>query len=259
MPISKRCSTCRIPRYLFPAARLASGRSFVFFWRHWLTHAQRRHRAVARSRAQDPFLWYGIGILYDRCGSFENAEEVCVFARTRVLLFAPALLLLCTHRERISCRVRRAYLGFHVGAEDGAHHLHHLDLDVATRFCRSIAMLTIFLLAPQDPKFEKVNEIYFRLGLIYKNQMKYDQCLEVLCLRPVVHQLMLTISRAMIARIHANSRRSYSASMLHSRICHYASRRRTCCCKSVMCTSFKRRLVLSTPTRERERERRQVH
>lgn len=30
-----------------------------------------------------------------------------------------------------------------------------------------------------DPKFEKINEIYFRLGIIYKQQMKHEQSLEV--------------------------------------------------------------------------------
>lgn len=58
-------------------------------------------------------MWYGIGILYDRYGSFEHAEE----AFTAVL--------------------------------------------------------------KMDPKFEKSNEIYFRLGIIYKQQMKYDQALDV--------------------------------------------------------------------------------
>lgn len=30
-----------------------------------------------------------------------------------------------------------------------------------------------------EPKFEKANEIYFRLGIIYKQQQKYDQSLQV--------------------------------------------------------------------------------
>lgn len=30
-----------------------------------------------------------------------------------------------------------------------------------------------------DPKYEKANEIYFRLGIIYKGQQKYAQSLEV--------------------------------------------------------------------------------
>jgi len=30
-----------------------------------------------------------------------------------------------------------------------------------------------------DPKYEKANEIYFRLGIIYKGQQKYSQSLEV--------------------------------------------------------------------------------
>lgn len=31
-----------------------------------------------------------------------------------------------------------------------------------------------------QPDFEKANEIYFRLGIIYKQQQKYDQSLEVI-------------------------------------------------------------------------------
>ena len=30
-----------------------------------------------------------------------------------------------------------------------------------------------------QPDFEKANEIYFRLGIIYKQQQKYSQSLEV--------------------------------------------------------------------------------
>lgn len=62
---------------------------------------------------QEPKLWYGIGILYDRYGSLEYAEE----AFTRVM--------------------------------------------------------------DMSPDFEKANEIYFRLGIIYKQQMKYSKSLEV--------------------------------------------------------------------------------
>jgi general transcriptional corepressor CYC8 len=74
--------------------------------------------AVPRGRAnvrptQEPKLWYGIGILYDRYGSLEHAEE----AFSQVMRMAP--------------------------------------------------------------DFEKANEIYFRLGIIYKQQKKYQQSLEV--------------------------------------------------------------------------------
>ena len=61
---------------------------------------------------KDPKLWYGIGILYDRYGSFEHAEDA----------FAAIL--------------------------------------------------------DMDPMFEKANEIYFRLGIIYKYENKYDKSLE---------------------------------------------------------------------------------
>mgnify|MGYP001335162480 FL=1 len=62
---------------------------------------------------QEPKLWYGIGILYDRYGSLEHAEEA---------------------------------------------------------FSQVMRM---------DPRFEKANEIYFRLGIIYKQQQKFQQSLEV--------------------------------------------------------------------------------
>jgi lipoprotein NlpI len=58
-------------------------------------------------------LWYGIGILYDRYGSYDYAEEA--FSQ----------------------------------------------------------VMTI------QPDFEKANEIYFRLGIIYKQQSKFAQSLEV--------------------------------------------------------------------------------
>ena len=60
-----------------------------------------------------PRLWYGIGILYDRYGSLEHAEE----AFSQVMRMAP--------------------------------------------------------------DFEKANEIYFRLGIIYKQQQKFPQSLDV--------------------------------------------------------------------------------
>lgn len=62
---------------------------------------------------KEPKLWYGIGILYDRYGSLEHAEEA---------------------------------------------------------FSQVMQM---------QPDFEKANEIYFRLGIIYKQQQKYGQSLEV--------------------------------------------------------------------------------
>jgi len=62
---------------------------------------------------QEPKLWYGIGILYDRYGSLDHAEE----AFSQVMRMAP--------------------------------------------------------------DFEKANEIYFRLGIIYKQQGKYGNSLEV--------------------------------------------------------------------------------
>ncbi|KZO99611.1 TPR-like protein, partial [Calocera viscosa TUFC12733] len=68
-------------------------------------------------------LWYGIGILYDRYGSLEHAEE----AFTSVLRM-----------------------------EEG-------------KQSSSLNELTMF---------QKTNEVYFRLGIIYKQQHKHDQSLE---------------------------------------------------------------------------------
>jgi tetratricopeptide (TPR) repeat protein len=69
---------------------------------------------------QEPKLWYGIGILYDRYGSLEHAEEA---------------------------------------------------------FSQVMRM---------EPNFEKANEIYFRLGIIYKQQQKFNQSLDVsICSHPV--------------------------------------------------------------------------
>jgi lipoprotein NlpI len=65
------------------------------------------------NQAQEPKLWYGIGILYDRYGSLEHAEEA---------------------------------------------------------FSQVMRM---------EPNFEKANEIYFRLGIIYKQQQKFNQSLDV--------------------------------------------------------------------------------
>ena len=73
---------------------------------------------------QEPKLWYGIGILYDRYGSLEHAEEA---------------------------------------------------------FSQVMQM---------QPDFEKANEIYFRLGIIYKQQQKYNQSLEV-WLSPILYETRL--------------------------------------------------------------------
>lgn len=62
---------------------------------------------------QEPKLWYGIGILYDRYGSLDHAEE----AFSQVMRMAPT--------------------------------------------------------------FDKANEIYFRLGIIYKQQSKFEESLQV--------------------------------------------------------------------------------
>jgi tetratricopeptide (TPR) repeat protein len=54
-------------------------------------------------------------------------------------------------------------------------HAHHLRESLFRMVQRTIAII-------QDrmaPDFEKANEIYFRLGIIYKQQQKFNQSLEV--------------------------------------------------------------------------------
>jgi glucose repression mediator protein len=77
---------------------------------------------------QDPKLWYGIGILYDRYGSLEHAEE----AFSSVLRMEPS-----------------------------KSQLTHLDVRLPLS------------------DFDKANEVYFRLGIIYKTQQKFKASLEV--------------------------------------------------------------------------------
>lgn len=75
---------------------------------------------------KEPKLWYGIGILYDRYGSLEHAEEA---------------------------------------------------------FSQVMRM---------EPNFEKANEIYFRLGIIYKQQQKFNQSLDVSGLQQLAQRSLLT-------------------------------------------------------------------
>ena len=92
--------------------------------------ATTRHPVTCFAVQEDPKLWYGIGILYDRYGSLDHAEEafasVLKMDKGWSFVFF-ALALLCTH-------------------------LAELD-------------------------FDKANEILFRLGIIYKQQGKYDESL----------------------------------------------------------------------------------
>lgn len=71
-------------------------------------------QSLSLSFLKDPKLWYGIGILYDRYGSLDHAEEA----------FSAVMRM--------------------------------------------------------EPKFDKGNEIYFRLGIIYKQQSKFDLSLQVI-------------------------------------------------------------------------------
>lgn len=85
-------------------------------------YAAYQNALVNLPNVKEPKLWYGIGILYDRYGSLEHAEEA---------------------------------------------------------FSQVMQM---------QPDFEKANEIYFRLGIIYKQQTKYNQSLDVCStLTPNIH------------------------------------------------------------------------
>lgn len=88
------------------------------------------HRGVYMLMCQEPKLWYGIGILYDRYGSFEHAEE----AFSSVLKMDPS------------------------------------ESNLPMEYTTTMADVT---------DFEKANEIYFRLGIIYKHQRKFTASLEV--------------------------------------------------------------------------------
>jgi general transcriptional corepressor CYC8 len=115
-------------------------------------------------RTQEPKLWYGIGILYDRYGSLEHAEEA---------------------------------------------------------FSQVMRM---------QPDFEKANEIYFRLGIIYKQQSKFQQSLEV-----------------RIASLKSSaSWYVSSASSISSPILHVPWTRRIFGFKSVMFTSNRKMYVSAT-------------
>jgi tetratricopeptide (TPR) repeat protein len=110
-------------------------------------------------RHQEPRLWYGIGILYDRYGSLEHAEE----AFSQVMRMAP--------------------------------------------------------------DFEKANEIYFRLGIIYKQQQKYSASLDV--------SLSSEISKATFLT-------PVSASATLSQTLPNHSLKRTSGSRLAMCTSSKK-------------------
>jgi glucose repression mediator protein len=108
---------------------------------------------------QEPKLWYGIGILYDRYGSLEHAEE----AFAQVMRMAP--------------------------------------------------------------DFEKANEIYFRLGIIYKQQQKYNESLEVFFALSrlfgltslTIHSVSVTSSLILPNRLHRRTFGSKSAMYTSSR------------------------------------------
>lgn len=87
-------------------------------------------RSLTRHRSQEnPKLWYGIGILYDRYGSLDNAEEA----------FASVL-----------------------------------KMDKGTFFSVHGSALTNDAVLTD---FDKSNEVLFRLGIIYKQQTKYEDSL----------------------------------------------------------------------------------
>ena len=88
---------------------------------------------IATHPQEDPKLWYGIGILYDRYGSLDHAEEA----------FSSVL---------------------------------RMDKGACFRASRGLALILSSEANPAD--FDKANEILFRLGIIYKQQGKYQESLE---------------------------------------------------------------------------------
>lgn len=84
---------------------------------------------------EDPKLWYGIGILYDRYGSLDHAEEA----------FASVLRM-----------------------DKGGPRLLYFTFE---------HLLISFSFGVEDLDFDKENEILFRLGIIYKQQSKYEESL----------------------------------------------------------------------------------
>ena len=94
---------------------------------------------------QDPKLWYSIGILYDRYGSTEHAEE----AFAGVIKIDP-----CTYICLLS-------------------------------YCGQAKRNII--------DYEKSNEVYFRLGIIYKQQHNYSIALEVSFIKFYPSALMLGV------------------------------------------------------------------
>lgn len=93
-------------------------------------------------------LWYGIGILYDRYGSYDYAEEA----------FSQVMQI--------------------------------------------------------QPDFEKANEIYFRLGIIYKQQSKFAQSLDVRPPAAPLRKSLLTSSLVLQVHRELTPRASYAGGHL---------------------------------------------
>lgn len=117
---------------------------------------------------KEPKLWYGIGILYDRYGSLDHAEEA---------------------------------------------------------FSQVMRM---------QPDFEKANEIYFRLGIIYKQQQKFGQSLDVSAIRcpiigglsaytTVLGSVLDTSSTTHLVRLRKKTSGSRSAMFMNSRKTYVSS------------------------------------
>jgi tetratricopeptide (TPR) repeat protein len=110
---------------------------------------------------KEPKLWYGIGILYDRYGSLEHAEEA---------------------------------------------------------FSQVMRM---------EPTFEKANEIYFRLGIIYKQQQKFESSLDVSG-ADHIQRLRLTITVFQIHRERPTSATERRRYLLPDWSCTRTTKRRKC-------------------------------
>jgi glucose repression mediator protein len=102
---------------------------------------------------QDPYLWYGLGILYERYNSYDQADEYFNSGKQ-----------LRTHSYTTRpprCRV----------------HLPLQELQARVASPDGVLFLRAALRHSQD--FEKKDDIQYRLGIIHKQQKKYDASLQV--------------------------------------------------------------------------------
>lgn len=80
-----------------------------------------------------------------------------------------------------------------------------------------------------QPDFEKANEIYFRLGIIYKQQQKYSQSLEVLDNHFCQLSMSQTLTRHAVFQVHcyrSSATVDRRGHLVPDRACSRAAKRR---------------------------------